>query len=155
MEKKFLLIALANNFGSSVGELVADDAGFYFLNIDDYIEYSLLDGDKMLVKCGKDYYLKQELKSIVDCLGFEKTLYYCSYDVFINNQNLFEDCQKIYIALSKKQLGKINDKDFVINNIAFEDRDLALRKICKVVESEFAVLKIFANNIINIVKVKK
>lgn len=155
MEKKFLLISLADNFGSAVGELVADDLGLYFLNIDDYIEYSLLDSGKMLVKCGKEYYLKKELKSILDCLEFVNTIYYCSYEIYTNNKNLFENCEIIYIKLSKKQLEKLNEKNFVINNIAFDDRNAVLNKAHKVVTSEFVVLKIFANNIVNIIRVKK
>jgi len=155
MEKKFLLISLADNFGSAVGELVADELGLYFLNIDDYIEYSLLDSSEVLLKCGKGHYLKKELGAIMDCLEFVNTIYYCSYEVYINNQSLFEKCKKIYIALTKKQLEKFNDKNFVINNIAYEDRDLALKSGSQVIESEFFVAKIFANNIINAIKVSK
>ena len=60
-----------------------------------------------------------------------------------NNKELFDEQNfiVIYIRLSLKQLESFNDKNFVINKLAFEDRDEFLKKQCIVIENSFVVIK--------------
>lgn len=150
--KKKIIIALADVFTNKVAKMVANDLGFYFLNLDDYIDYNLFDAERILSKCGIEYLKTQETKYLKDALGLDNMLYYASYELFVNNQNLFDDYEIIYVALSKEQLAKLKEKNFEINDLAFEDRDKFLRSVALSVESDFLIEKSFANKIVNILK---
>ncbi|MDD3232386.1 MAG: hypothetical protein PHO06_03450 [Clostridia bacterium] len=153
--KKIVIISLADEFGSKTSEIVASDLDMFFLKVDDYIDYNMFNSKEVLSRCGIEYFKKQETKFLNEALGFINTLYYISYDLFINNQNIFEkiDCEYIYIALSLEQLKNLNEKTVAINSIAFEDRDKFLRTISLTVKSEILVKKSFANKIVQ--KIKK
>lgn len=136
MKKKILLLSLSEKIGSKIGRALANNLGLYFLSVDEYIEYSLFDTNEMLIRCGESYYLQQEKKALQECLDFENTIYFCSYEVFINNQNLFSTFQIFYIYLSKEQLEKEEGGNAFINKLAFSDRDQYLSKIANKVEDE-------------------
>lgn len=136
MKKKILLLSLSEKIGSKIGATLADNLGLYFLSVDDYIEYSLFDANEMLVRCGESYYLQQEKKALEECLDFENTIYYCSYEVFINNKNLFSSFQIFYIYIPKERLEKEEGGNAFVNKIAFSDRDEFLSKIAYKVEDD-------------------
>lgn len=150
--KKKVIVALADAFANKVAKMVANDLGFYFINLDDYIEYNLFDSEKILAKCGIEYLKKQEAKYIQDALMLENMMYYSSYELLVNNLSIFEDCELIYLALSKAQLLKLKEKNFEINELAFEDRDAYLKSIAIGIENDFLVEKSFANKMVNILK---
>jgi hypothetical protein len=151
--KKTIVISLADIFTDKVTDMVANDLGLYFLNLDDFIDYRLCDSNRILEKCGIEYLKKQEAKYIKEAFNFVDAIYYISYDLFVNNQVNFTDCLIIYVALSFEQLAKLNEKTFVINNLAFQDRDAYLRSISNlVVEGDFLVEKSFSNKIIQKLK---
>ncbi|MDD2445845.1 MAG: hypothetical protein PHX09_03440 [Clostridia bacterium] len=150
--KKTIVISLADMFANKVTDMVANDLGLYFLNLDDFIDYRLLDYNRIIEKCGVEYLKKQEAKYIKEAFSFVEAIYYISYDLFVNNQIYFADCLIIYIALTCEQLAKLNEKTFVINNLAFQDRDAYLRSIGLVIEGDFLVEKSFSNKIIQKLK---
>jgi len=150
--KKKVIVALADAFTNKVAKMVANDLGLYFLNLDDYLDYNLFDSERILAKCGIEYLKKQEAKYIQDALVLDDMIFYCSYELMINNINLFENCEIIYVALSKEQLTKLREKTFEINELAFEDRDVFLKSIALSVENDFLVEKSFANKIVSFLK---
>jgi len=150
--KKKIIIALADAFTNKIAKLVANDLGFYFLNLDEYIDYNIFDSERILAKCGIEYLKNQEVKYLQDALQLDDMLYYASYELFVNNQKLFNDYEKIYVALSREQLIKLKEKNFEINDLAFEDRDKFLKSIAISVESDFLIEKSFANKIVNTLK---
>lgn len=150
--KKKVIVALADAFTNKVTKMVANDLGLYFLNLDDYVDYNIFDSERILAKCGIEYLKQQEAKYIQDALVLENMMFYCSYELMINNLNLFENCEIIYVALSKEQLTKLREKTFEINELAFEDRDAFLKSIALSIENDFLVKKSFANKIVNLLK---
>lgn len=131
MKNKILLLSLSNKFGNQISVDVSHDLDIYYLNIDGFIDYALCDSEKMLLECGQDYYLKREKQAIKMCVDFEDMFFFCSYEVFVNNAEFFKDFKKIYLSLSLKDLEKQNDDNFLINNIAFQDRHKHLTEIAK------------------------
>lgn len=133
MKKKILFVSLANKFGSNITKLVADKLGMFFLNIEDFVEYNLFDSKKLLLRCGKSHFEKKEKESIRQCLEYDNTIYYCSYETLANYYDLLSsNCDLCYIMLTKSYLKKLNEDNFVINDIAFADRDNNLQKITQV-----------------------
>lgn len=145
MSKKILLVALSTNFGKSIAEIVANKIGKYFLSIDDFIEYSLFNSGELLKKCGKEYYLKREQDALSDCLGYENMLYSCSYDVFVNNLDKFQDFKMIYLYLPKEKLAEFKDSDLTINQIAFEDRNKFLESLAIKIDYKTKIDEIVMN----------
>lgn len=152
MMKKKVIIALSDAFTNKVAKMVANDLSLYFLNLDDFIDYNLFDSERILAKCGIEYLKNQEAKYLQEALLLENIMYYSSYELFVNNQKLFKNCEIIYVALSKEQLAKLKEKNFEINDLAFEDRDKFLKSVSLSVENNFLVEKSFANKIVNILK---
>ncbi|MBR4407585.1 MAG: hypothetical protein IKT27_04670 [Clostridia bacterium] len=145
---KFLVISLAKEFGDQVAKNVADKLNLKYLNIDKYVQYSIAEPEKMLEKCGKEYYNQQVVKHLEVAIGFEDTLFFCGYSTFMKNQPYFFDFQKIYLGLSLKQLQKLDEKDKIINKIAFPDRHRFLSKNAKKVKSRELNVEAFANLVI-------
>ena len=145
--KKTVLISLANNFGAKTTKVVADALGKFYLNINDFVEYSLAKTPNALVNADYEYFLNLERKAICEALSYEDTIYYCDYDLYINNLKFFKKCSIIYIALSEKQLKCLNEDNQVITLIAFKDRDKILKNNY-FVESANVDLADFASQII-------
>lgn len=152
--KRIVIISLADEFGSKTSEIVAGDLDMFFLKLDDYVDYNLFNSDEVLSRCGIEYFKKQEKKILNNAIEFLNTLYYTSYELFINNREIFAkfECEYIYIALSLIQLKELKEKSFSINNIAFQDRDNFLRTVGLIVEGEILVKKSFANKIVQKLK---
>lgn len=129
--KKILLLSLSNKFGEEIGVKLTHDLNVFYLNIDGFIEYSLLDSEKMLLTCGQKYYIEREQQALKTCLAFENMFFFCSYDVFVNNEQFFQNFEKLYLALPLEELKKYDDSDLVINTLAFEERDAYLKEIAK------------------------
>lgn len=147
---RILLLCLANAFGDKVGQSVAEKKGLLYLNIDHFVQYSLFNTSEMLLKCGKEYYDKQEKSAIKTASEFENMLYVCSYETYIKNRELLKNFQLTYLRLSKKQLEILNEKNIVINKIAFLDRDKILKKIGRVVECDDLDPEIFAQKVVDL-----
>lgn len=134
MKNKILIVSLADEFIDKLAEKVASDLGLFYLNIDKYLTYSIQEPEKMLATCGIDYLKKQESRIIDECMEFENTIFYVSYEVFVNNQDKFIDCKIIYPAIKPKDLETLAEKSLTINTIAFEDRDYYLQEIAYTVQ---------------------
>lgn len=155
MGKKYLIISLSTQYGKKISEKVANQLGLYFLNIDEYVQYSLFDSENMIEVCGKDYYLQKESGAIKSCLEFENVLFNCSYDIFSNNEKIFlKKVEIIYLALTKNELKKFDDYDTLINQIGFLDRDKFLRKNSFVAQADLQNEEEYVNNIVNIIRTK-
>lgn len=152
--KKIVIISLADDFGSKTSEVVANDIGMFFLKLDDYVDYNLYDSEEVLLRCGIEYFKKQEKKILCTAFEFINTLYYCSYNLFINNREIFSkfECEYVYIALTLDQLNELKEKSLSINSIAFQDRDVFLKSIGLIIEGSILVKKSFANKIVQKLK---
>ena len=143
MKNKIVFVSLIDSFASKVSSMVASGLSMFFLDLDKFIEYNMFDPEKLLKTCGVEHFKKQEKRIIQDAFQFENMIFYSSFELFSNNKELFDEQNfiVIYIRLSLKQLESFNDKNFVINKLAFEDRDEFLKKQCVVIENSFVVIK--------------
>ena len=147
--KKIIIISLANEFGDKVAKKVADALGLLYLNVEDYIQYALANEIEMLETCGAKYVKQQTAKHIEVVSEFENTLFYCTYDAFIKNRNVFSDFKKIYLALSLKQLKTLAERNRILSRITFPDRDKLLSKDAVRIENGDLDIEKFAEKAIN------
>jgi DNA-directed RNA polymerase subunit RPC12/RpoP len=132
--KKIMMVCLANKFGDKCAKATADKLGLLYLNVDDYIEYALGDMGEMLFKCGREYLEGQINLHTNKAIDFENTLFYCGYKTFMKNKEKFKGFNKVYLALTLKQLKTLAEKNYLITKITFPDRHKILMKYASKVE---------------------
>lgn len=129
MEKlgsSILVLCLNERAGSNLSKSLADNLGLHFASAKDIVAYELFDANEMLEKCGKAYFKKREKSSLKGLAGYDDTIIFLSYDLFVNNQTIFKTLHpKLYFKLPKRKLDKKTDP---ISLIAFEERDKLLQE---------------------------
>lgn len=132
MKSNILIVGLDSNFNRELGYELSLATSLYFLDVEDYILYSLQDPDKMLSQCGVEYLTKQENSVVRSCADFENTIIYIPFEYYNRNNayNLFiETCNIFYIKFTEENIQNLEERDFeVINSIAYEDYDKILSK---------------------------
>lgn len=136
MTKRCVFISLVDNFADKLSEKVSTELGFLYLNIDSYIEYVYQGMPNLFENASLNYIKQQEVGAIKKALTFEQTLYYCGYQTFINNKNLFEDCNIIYLYMKPNDIEKLGGFNQIVDEIAFSDRDKILKNFKQICISE-------------------
>ena len=132
MKNKIIIVGLDYNFCKSVANLLADESDAFFLDVEDYLSYSLFDRNAMKEKCGIEYLIKQEQKAIRDCLEFENAVINFPYEYFCTNEvyTAFQPSSIIvYLKISKQTLTKREENDAPANLICYTERDKTLLQI--------------------------
>ncbi len=146
----FIIISLADINIKKLSSLFANKIGFYYLNGEEMIDYSLEDKQKMIDVCGIDYVEEQTKKVIHSLNDYEKSVISINYEnfskylryldrskfkvIYLNIER--EDLDKEYDKLLKtisKQKRQETKKKFLISKIGlalmvFEERDNFVRK---------------------------
>lgn len=132
MKNKIIIVGLNYEFCKSVANQLADDGGAFFLDVEDYLSYSLFDRNAMKEKCGIEYLIKQEQKAIKDCFEFENAVinfpyeYFCTEEIYL----LFkQNSIVIYLKHSKQTLEKLNQNESPSNTICYNERNKTLSQI--------------------------
>ena len=64
MKNKIIIVGLNYSYDKCLASNLADESGAFFLDVEDYISYSLFDRTAMKEKCGTEYLYKQEQSAI-------------------------------------------------------------------------------------------
>ena len=156
MKNKIIIIGLDYEFAKSVANLLADESDAFFLDVDDYISYSLFDRNAMKEKCGIEYLIKQEQKAIKDCLDFENAVINFSYEYFCTNEiySLFKPSSiVIYLKQSKQTLAPKLSNETPTNIICYNERNKMLTQISDFVvnvgnKKQTTIIKEIINHIV-------
>ena len=134
MKSNIIIIGLDYKYNLEIGKLLADTTNLYFLDVMEYVNYTLFSRKDMQEKCGVEYLEKQENSAIKGCLEFENmvmTFPYVYFNRNANNEKFRSNATVIYLYFSKEKLTKkIDDNSFLdtlsVDVIAFNDRDKEL-----------------------------
>ena len=135
---RILLVGLSNEFVRFISMRLSGKIGYYYLDVESLLEYSIIDRLKMREICGVKYLEEQEKKIILSLNDYEKTVMSMKLETFMANyNNLKENNLIVYVAIDKKQIGELNNflkseyqTETVINELLFNEHDKFLKKNC-------------------------
>jgi shikimate kinase len=135
-----------------VTKILSEKLDMFLLDLKELIAFELADRENIIEKCGLDYFLNLEKKTIQSAASFENTIIVSNYDLFTYRQNyvFFKPVSiSFYLRFSKNNLKEENEVDS-LNIMAFEARDKSLKENCNFTinltntNEEKAALKIIA-----------
>ena len=113
MKSNILLVGLDYDFVKSVANELANKFDMFFLDVNDLIEYNLIDTKNVKVTCGVEYFEKVEKKIALSVTEYEKTVINFPYSLFLNanfSNVLSKRALTIFIKMDKETLAKENFK---------------------------------------------
>ena len=102
-KKNICVIGMSPEFADSIAELLADKLDMFFANVNDLIEFDLIDVAETEVVCGRDYLLKIEQKKVKEVCSYENTIVTMDYSILNDDENIKtikENCLLIYLKLN-------------------------------------------------------
>ena len=137
MKMNVVIIGLNYEYNLNVCNLIADATNLYLLDVNEYINYSLMSRQNMQDVCGIEYLEQQENKVISSCSEFENSVICMPHYYFFRNEvfKKFTNSIIIYLRFSYKKLTEICQnvsKDLStlpIDLITFDERDNDLTNV--------------------------
>ena len=111
MKSNILLVGLDYDFIKNVANELANKFDMFFLDVNDLIEYNLIDTKNVKVTCGVEYFEKVEKKIALSVAEYENTVINFPYSLFLNanfSNILSERALTIFIKMDKETLVKEN-----------------------------------------------
>ena len=160
MKSNILLVGLDYNFVKNVANELANKFEMYFLDVNDLIEYNLIDTKNVKVTCGVEYFEKVEKKIALSVTEYENTVINFPYSLFLNANfcNLLSKrALTIFIKMDKETLVKENfrngENKLSIEILTCEELNKLLsEKVDIVVENSTLNTKICIDDIIQKLK---
>ena len=111
MKSNILLVGLDYDFIKNVANELANKFDMFFLDVNDLIEYNLIDTKNVKVTCGVEYFEKVEKKIALSVAEYENTVINFPYSLFLNANFaniLSQRALTIFIKMDKETLVKEN-----------------------------------------------
>lgn len=91
------------NLRKEVSKLLGAELGFLYIDVDEVLDYELLNYQEVSLEQANEKMRLLEIKSIKRALDFKNCIITASRDLFVANDNfkLFNNAKKIFINLSK------------------------------------------------------
>jgi len=135
------VIGLSKAFTDDVCKQLSIRLDMFYANIQQILEYELIDAFKVENVCGKEYLIKEEISIIKRIASYDNTLINIDFANLNNEttlQNIQETCLIIYLHLPKDRFYKEQEKEGLsfsalqLNMDMFEDRDIICSKVSNV-----------------------
>ena len=134
MKTNIVVIGLDYEYNLKIGKLIADKINLYFLDVLQYINYSLFSIKDIIEKFGIEYLERKENSVVSSCAEFENTVICIPYMYFFRNNQYERFLNNSNIIYLEKQIKNIDTKNLedtlLIDLIAKEDRILDFEKVC-------------------------
>jgi len=109
-----------------VAHSVAIALNMFYIDAEEYIEYDLVEKERALQACSKEYLQLREQKAMQTICSYENMLLSVSEDVFISNQNIVQiSCKTVYCMAP--QLSQTSKQ--VVDNLKTETRMLDFNQV--------------------------
>lgn len=121
------IVGLSKQFTNDVSKQLSIRMDMFYANIQDILEFELMDLDKVEEVCGVEYLLKQERSIVRRVCSYDNTLINVDYSCLNNDNNLEvirDNCLIIYLKLNEKRFIKELEKENINNNVKNIDKDL-------------------------------
>lgn len=133
--KNIVILGIDYEYNTHIAELLTRSLDMYFLDVNNYINYSLFSRMDMLNKCGIEYVNRQENLVVKSCADFENTVMCIPYSNFFRDDIYKDFLDKSYIVYLYFSKEKLNEKDgisdtFEIDLIAFNERNQKMSDLC-------------------------
>ena len=135
-KNKFLIVGLVDDFIDQLSADLAFDNDLYYLNVEQLINYSILEKQNLIKTCGVKYFKSQEEKIISSLKDYENILAYIKYSTFVEYfEKLKEIFKIIYFKIDIKDIKENKQNKFAtenLNDVVFEERDKFLKNNCDI-----------------------
>ncbi|MBE5738499.1 MAG: hypothetical protein E7354_02095 [Clostridiales bacterium] len=136
------IVGLTKLFTDEVCKELSSRLEMFYANVDDLLEYELIDKVKVEEVCGKEYLIKEELSVIRRVCSFDNTIINIDY-INLNNDTALEyvkgSCVLIYLELPRERFRKELEREEqsfnqrIISVDLFEDRDFVCKGLADII----------------------
>ncbi len=117
---KIIIVSLCDKMSVEIGKTLSQNLGMMFCDVDDLVQYELIDKDMLADLTSKQYLEQSEAKVMRHVASFENVVVAINYDYFTKNlKTLKKGAISIFVEFSKKF---VNENGTTINALTFENR---------------------------------
>ncbi|MGN0960821.1 MAG: shikimate kinase [Christensenellales bacterium] len=136
------IVGLSKQFTDDIGKQLSIRLDMFYANIQEILEFELMDIEKMGEVCGVDYLLKEEKSIIRRVCSYDNTLINIEYSTLNIENNLDivkNNCLIIYLKLNERRFQKEQTRENINNNVKninkdlFHDRDFICNKLADII----------------------
>ena len=141
MKQNICIIGLAKEYVKNISKKVSDKFDMFYADVDELVQFDLIDVKRASDICGEDYIKKIEYNKASMLATFENTLFTMQYNL-LNNSKIRDVVQEnaviIYLYLDKESIinklkrAKTTSADAMIQTEMFEDRDMLCSKYSEI-----------------------
>ena len=144
LKANIALICALDGFNKEVGGKLAGKLDFYFMDVEDYLQFNMVDPKEVVEKCGVEYLDELRAKTIAEVAAYYDTVISVNLDLAMQDghlKSLQTRCFLVYLGVSEGMLKKIASKEkdeakkiaMEAALLAYEARDLRAKQKCDVV----------------------
>ena len=162
MKEGICVLCLNKLLCNKVSQNLAKKLDMFYLDLDELVEYELLNPQFVEDRCGKEYLLKLERNTVKRATTFENSLLSLNYTLLndeMNLKNVKNKCIIIFIELSKenyeKKLKRENKSKLknILDTFIFDERNIICKQISDIaINADGCSYLQVANKIINELK---
>jgi len=126
MKTNIVFISLVEDFSKKLAEKISKDYDLYFADMNDILEYNLMNEKEIGNICGIDYLNSLKNKIVKSIASYENTMITLPYYLFINENNskiLKQYGTVVFLKFNKVDCENItnSDNESKVNNITFDE----------------------------------
>lgn len=128
MKKNISLVCLNDFIRKEVGKALASSLKMLFCDIDEMIDFEIINKKQVSIKCGDEYLKQLERECIERVMQYETCVYSVSDELFMANNNsiLLEDTIVVYLEtqiheMDIKQVKNKNEKAKLLQKLEIQE----------------------------------
>lgn len=130
---KIILVSLCDKLTKEIGELLSQSLGMMFCDVNDLVEYELIDKNRIEQICSKEYLVESERKVMRHVASFENIVVAINFDYFANNQPILKkNALMLFLDVPKKF---VEENAGVVAAISYDAREKTAREFADAVVS--------------------
>ena len=144
MKANIALVCALQDFNKEVGGKLAAKLDFYFMDVEDYLRFNMVDPKDIIEKCGIDYLNELRAKTIAEVAAYYDTVISVELGLAMQDEHLASlktRCFVVYLYVSEHTIKKFASKQKDANKkleietslLAYAARDIRAKKECDVV----------------------
>lgn len=143
MKTNIACVCFVEDFNKAISKMISDHLDLYYADVNDYLEFNMVNASEVISKCGVDYLEKLENDCVSSVASFENALISIEPRLYIKQKNaqaLAKSSVVVYIKLDKKifenytaKLKKNKKEELQALSIVFEDYDKLCVNNCDIV----------------------
>ena len=98
-------VCFLNDYNKQVCTIVSDKLDFYYADVNDFLEFNMVNANEVISLCGVEYLEKLETDSVKNVASFENAVISIEPRLFVNKKNsdsLKKNGLIIYVKMPKK-----------------------------------------------------